>query len=649
MIVGIETSALSNRITGTSRYITCLLEQLKTLGDDIKLFSAFHSVNNFLPKKKGVQKFLYRNLFLKKEMDKEYVDYAFFPDYFMPKNFTIPSAIIIHDLSFVSHPQFYSKGFAFFYKYQLKETLKNSPLILTISEYSRKTISEYLDINIEKIRLLQAYSSSDGEINYNQKKDKYLLFVGHIEPRKNLYFLIKTFLKWKEITGVDLKLIIAGELWIKNEDTMKILYEFRNHTDVEFKGYVEELELSRLYRNASGFVHTSFVEGFCLPVLEAMHNKLPIICSSNTAAEEISAPYSITIDPWNDKSMLEGLDRLYQIISAKEKINYEIKYSSSLMKSQLVEVIDILKSKIKSRVSVSMPSVKNKEEAIEKTLLYSGLFNSGIKKEHLHKSIFDVEINKDDLESLLLKLYIENKIYFKDDTIFLNNNSSFYKKPPAGIVKSKNKKSIKLMNFIPFISSISFSGGTAHYGYENHDDIDLFIITKPNALYIVYALIHVLSLLLRVRKELCANYLIDERGMEIKYPHDFYTAHQIISLKAFKNENILNRFFDNNTWIQKYFPNFFWKEAEMKNSVAKNLFLVPINKSLKILYRFIYRKQLAKNQNKTSLKLEEHFIKLHTNDHRQRITEEFYNSWKNYKARTTSHSYASQLKEKAVV
>ena len=87
----------------------------------------------------------------------------------------------------------------------------------------------------------------------------------------------------------------------------------------------------------------------------------------------------------------------------------------------------------------------------------------------------------------------------------------------------------------------------------------------------------------------------------------------------------------------------------MKNSVAKNLFLVPINKSLKILYRFIYRKQLAKNQNKTSLKLEEHFIKLHTNDHRQRITEEFYNSWKNYKARTTSHSYASQLKEKAVV
>jgi glycosyltransferase involved in cell wall biosynthesis len=647
MTIGVETSALNNRSTGTSRYITCLIEQLQTFDDNIKLFSSLDSGINFQLKRKGLEKFLYRNFYLRKEMTEQKVDYAFFPDYFMPSNFTIPSAIVIHDLSFLSHPHFYSKSFVSFYEYQLKTTLKNNPLILTISENTRLAISKYLNIRKENVHLLQAYSEFGYE-NFERTNGNYLLYVGHIEPRKNLHFLIKTFLKWKEITKADLKLIIAGEFWLKTTETKNILNEFKDYSSIQFTGYVDEDKLKKLYSNASGFVHTSFVEGFCLPVLEAMHYKLPIICSSNTGAEEISRPFSIIINPYSEKSLLNGFDELFEFINTKGRINYEIKYSPFLMRKQLAEVVEILKSKINNKVLISVPKAVNQEAAVVKTLLYSGLFNSGIKKERLHQSIFDIKMDEEEMESVLLKLYLQNKIHFKNGSVFLNYSLSLNNKSKKISNHSKNKKALRLLDFIPFISSASLSGGTVHCGYENHNDIDLFIITKPNALYIVYALIHVLSLLFRVRKELCANYLIDERGMEIKYPHDFYTAHQIISLKAIKNKELLNGFFNQNNWIKEYFPNFSWQKFDL-NKPVKNIFLAPLNNVIKLFYRIIYRKKLLESKNNNSIRLEELCIKLHTNDNRSRITEEFFRAMQNYKAGTIILPENKHFKERIAV
>ena len=647
MIAGIEISALGNKTTGTSRYITCLVKQLKTFDDEIKSFSAFNSKSISLIKKRGVQKFIYRNFYLKKEMTKQKVDYAFFPDYFMPPDFSIPSAIVIHDLSFLSHPYFYSGSFVSFYKYQLKRTLKNKPLIMTISENTRAAIEKYIGIKKENVHLLQAYSEF-GSNNNERTRENYLLYVGHIEPRKNLYFLIKTFLRWKETTKADMKLVIAGEFWIKNDETEKVFSEFGNHPDVEFTGYVDEENLKELYRKASGFVHTSFEEGFCFPVLEAMHYQLPVVCSFNTGAEEISKPNSIIINPYSEKSLLTGFDKLNGIISSGRKVEYKIKYSSSLMREQLAAAIDILKSKAGNKICVPIIAAENKEEAVEKTLLYSELFNSGIKKDFLHKSVFDIEVSKEELERILLKLYFRNKIYFKNDSVFLNYSPSVIYKTKVKPDRVKNKLALRIIDFIPFISSVSLSGGTVHYGYEDHNDIDLFIITKPNTLYIVYALIHVLSLIFRVRKELCANYLIDERGMEIKYPHDFYTAHQIMSLRAIKNKKQLNSFFSQNKWIIKYFLNFSWDESEI-NKHSGNIFLIPLNKALKFLYRIIYRRQLKENLNKTSIILDNISIKLHTNDNRLRITEEFSKAWKDYKSGVLTFPESEHFNERNVV
>src|SRR5690554_441381 len=644
---GIETSALTKHTTGTSRYITCLLEQLKNLEDEVITFSSFDLNINSPLNHKGLEKFIYRNFYLKKEMQEKKIDYAFFPDYFMPSSLNLPAAIVIHDLSFLSHPHFYSKAFIKFYEYQLRKTLENNPLILAVSENTKESIIKHLQIHGDKIYLHQGYSDFNDNFkkdNFIKTQDEYLLYVGHIEPRKNLHFLIKTFLKWKEKSESNLKLILAGEIWLKSAEIKKIFSEFKNHNSVNFVGYVDEQKLKELYRNASGFVHTSFVEGFCFPVLEAMHYNLPVICSARTGAEEISKPLSITINPLDEKSLLEGFNMLEENISSQSKINYEIKYSPNLMRSQLEKIVEILKDKANRKTIINISSAVSKEEAVEKTLLYSAIFNSGMDKEKLYKSLFDIKLNRDEFERTLLKLYLENKIFYKNEIIFLSNYA-YAENVNREVNSANNKKALRLIKLIPFISSVSLSGGTAHYGIESHNDLDLFIITRKNSLYIVYAVIHLLSLLLKIRKELCANYLIDESHLEITHTRDFYTAHQIISLKPIKNEVKLNQFFNANKWINNFFPNF--SRNENSSASSYDLFiLIPLNKILKFFYRFLYRRKIISNQD--SIILNDFTIKLHTNDNRQKITKEFLKTWENYKENISSEVNRNYEKKIAV-
>ena len=227
-----------------------------------------------------------------------------------------------------------------------------------------------------------------------------------------------------------------------------------------------------------------------------------------------------------------------------------------------------------------------------------------------------------------------NKINLKNDNVSLNyHNINIYKKEIKNLDKKRIKKALRIIKNIPFISCICFSGGTANYGIENHDDIDLFIITKPNSIYIVYLMIHILSKIFNIRRQLCVNFLIDETGLEIKDQRDYYTAHQIVSLVPFKNSRMLNSFRRNNYWAAKLFPNFISRlsneNINQKKSGNFYSILKPLNISLKYFYRILYRNYLTK-ESTDAIKLNNKCIKLYTNDHRIKILETFDREWKKY-------------------
>ncbi|GEM_PF-1128445 len=644
MRIGIDVSALTNKITGTGRYINCLTEQLYTTNHEIELFprreeiiSATQKENlNHAPAvRRGIRKHIYTLLSLPREMNSAGIDCAVFPNYFLPPAFDKPTVIVIHDLSFINHPHFYSKKFVRYYNLRLKGTLRKKPLIATISEHSKNQISSFLGVNKEDILLLQGYSTlkeSFDQIRSNGADNTpYFLFVGHVEPRKNLLFLVENFLRWREQQMVDIKLKIAGEMWIKSTETNKLLKKYKDNPFIEFTGFIREDELQKLYTNAAGFVHTSIEEGFGFPVLEAMHYGLPLLCSKGSATEEISKPYSILIDPEDSESLISGLHKLYEKTIRGNDRSYNIKYSPALMRKQLDTMLNMLELKVSKKVPVSIPKSEYLEEAVKKTLLYLKLFNSGIIKDKLPKFLFDRKASAEQVGTAVNNLLAEGIIYTKNDVIYLNsNNDNYYAESVKKINQEKVKRILKLVKLIPFISLISFSGGTAHYGLENHDDIDLFIITKPNTVYIVYFLIHLLSLIIGTRKELCANYLIDEKSMKIHAPRDFYVAHQIISLVPFKNEKMLNYFLVENNWVLNYFPNFSIENTSLKPSSGLYKFFMPVNKILRAFYRLLYRELISSHEGDGSLQLKDCSIKLHTNDNRVKIIKRFEKAWRNY-------------------
>ena len=643
MIIGLDVSALNSKSTGTGRYINCLLEQLKISGNEIKVFPSKGNHSNktkssFDKELQRINRHYYRMFGLTSEMSKSKVDCGIFPNYFISNNFSKPSAIVIHDLSFITHPQFYSKRFVLYYEHLLKQTLKRNPLILTVSEHTRENICRNLNIKKEDIFLVQAYSNIKTRSNYISEKIPaeipYLLYVGHIEPRKNLLFLVENFLKWKNERKLNIQLKLIGEVWVKSKEINYLLKKYAGHPDIIFKGYVNEEELELQYKNASGFVHSSLEEGFGFPVIEAMDYGLPVLCSNNHAAKEISSPYSITFDPYNNKSFIKGLSELYEKAADNIIPRYDIKYSPGLMQSQLNLVLEIIQSKVCKKFCFITDKSKTHEEAIEKTLLYSHLFNGGLEKNDLYNFIFDVKTDERQFEAAVNKLLYADRINILNNKVSLNyHDISIYKKEIKVMENKSIKRALRIIKNIPFVSCICFSGGTANYGIENHNDIDLFLIAKPNSIYLVYLFIHILSKIFNLRRQLCANFLIDETNMKIKDHHDYYTAHQIVSLFPFKNSEMLERFRQNNSWVKEFFPNctsyFLNRAPGVKKGSKYYILLKPVNELFKHFYRFIYRNYLRKDFT-GSIKLDGNCIKLYTNDHRIKILDAFNYEWKKY-------------------
>ena len=636
MNIAIESTTIGSKFTGTNRFLRCLVDELENMGNDILYFHPkdSSSLHKYIPD--SVKRHYYRQVVLKKEIEKADTDCAIFPDYFMPHNIDKPAAIVIHDLSFITHPQFYSKRFVNYYTYQLKKTIEQNPVILTVSHHSKFNIIKHLNVREENIHIVQAYTKMK-QYNIKQYSESnenmpYFLYVGHIEPRKNLTFLVEGFLEWKRKLGINMRLKIVGELWIKSGDLSGLILKYKNNPDVEFTGYISDDHLENVYKGASGFLHTSFEEGFGFPVLEAMNYNLPLICTKGIATSEISSPLSITINPYDKLSYYEGLNKLYSLFINDEKLQYKIKYSPELMRSQLCGVLDELKFRIKRQSGLFIPKAVSNEEALIKTLVYSGMFNTGIKKDKIHGQLFDKEITKEALDRIIKKYLAENIIIETNGYLKLNYESdSFYDIHKGRIGQKKLKRLLGFLNRLPFISLIAFSGGTTHYGIENHDDIDLFIISKPYTLYIVYFIIHIFSFVLRARKVLCANYLIDEANLEIGQNYDLYTAHQIVTLKGFRNEKMLSQFYSRNSWVKTFFPNFSIIQGNYTPPGRAYYLIKPFNWILMSLYKIRYRKLLEAKSVNRSIVITEKCLKLHSHDNRGKIMNKFQQKWKDYK------------------
>lgn len=217
--------------------------------------------------------------------------------------------VCIHDLAFLINPSWFSPTFATFYRFLIPKVARSSQKLLTVSEFSKSTITELLGIpthNIEVIYNAVSESTfSSNEFGEN-KYGRYVLAVGSLDPRKNLRTLIKAFIRLQEPS---LKLVIAGasSKIFKDEAFEKLI---GNNPSVVFTGYLTDKELRTAYKHAKLFIYPSLFEGFGLPPLEAMCCGCATIVSHSSSLPEVCGDASFYIDPLDEQGIAEGIRRL---------------------------------------------------------------------------------------------------------------------------------------------------------------------------------------------------------------------------------------------------------------------------------------------------------------------------------------------------
>ena len=232
--------------------------------------------------------------------------------------------ITIHDLSFLRYPKVFSLRKNFWHKMvNAKKLVNEFDEVVAVSHHTKKDLVEICKVKPEKIKVihlgigedLKVKEKDDERLNQIKTKyslpDKFILFLGTVEPRKNIEGVMRAFeLYRKENSGTEIKLVIAGARGWKSESIYKLWERSEYKNDIYFIGYVDRKDKVYLYNLASIFVYPSFYEGFGFPPLEAMACGLPTITSYNSSLAEVVADAAILVDPFNIQEISTAMSQL---------------------------------------------------------------------------------------------------------------------------------------------------------------------------------------------------------------------------------------------------------------------------------------------------------------------------------------------------
>ena len=259
---------------------------------------------------------------------------------FSPKRRSFKSVVFIHDVLFNRYPEYFTWKEKLYFKV-LKWTAPNADRIITTTQYVQNELVRFhyaknnqsMDIAPSGVtRIFKPASFHNSELlNKIRRKynlpDTYLLFVGHLNARKNIENLIEAF---RFIKDKDIRLVIAGEKNWKNTPVDHLLNDCELRSKVYFTGPVSDEELCIIYAMSKIFCFPSFAEGMGLPPLEAMASGVPVVVSNTTSMPEVCGKAALYADPSDPKAIAEKLNELLENKSLyNQKIREGLEWSEN--------------------------------------------------------------------------------------------------------------------------------------------------------------------------------------------------------------------------------------------------------------------------------------------------------------------------------
>lgn len=340
---------MEKELTGVGEYAFNLLKHLFEIDDINEYFLFYNSrqdVSKYIPKfpKKNIhccafhwpnkllnlslKIFKYPKLdrWLQKKYQTPEIDLFFFPNICSLQT-NCPYILTAHDLSYEFFPEFLSlKRRLWHYFVNPKKLFNAAERVIAVSKNTKQDLINRFQLAPAKIQTIYSglstnykiLSANDARLKEIKQKynlpEKFILFLGTIEPRKNIKNLISAF-KIFNVGQPDYSLVIAGKLGWKFK---KILISIKTAKNIQFVNFIKDSEKRYFYNLASMFIYPSYYEGFGFPPLEAMACGCPTITAANSSLAEICADASVLIDPCNANDLVQAM----KFLTKKENADY---------------------------------------------------------------------------------------------------------------------------------------------------------------------------------------------------------------------------------------------------------------------------------------------------------------------------------------
>jgi len=242
------------------------------------------------------------------------------PHYTMPLAKPCRSVVTIHDLTFFLYPQMHLLYKRLFFRTMMRLATYHADALIAISHSTRADMLKILHASPDKIRVIHYGLAShfqpvsdtrvlDAFCQQYHLPRPFILYVGNLEPRKNLPILVRAFARLVH-NGVPHSLVLAGTRGWNDNAIFTAIEELGLNARILFPGYIPQSELPILYSAADLFVYPSLYEGFGLPVLEAMACGVPVITSAVSSMPEVTGDAGILLAPGDVDALASAMQRV---------------------------------------------------------------------------------------------------------------------------------------------------------------------------------------------------------------------------------------------------------------------------------------------------------------------------------------------------
>ncbi len=330
--IGINGRSLFRQSTGVQQYsreITRHLLEIKPDDVSISVFAGREGrgkeqdlplETSAFPANSPLRGIVWEQALLKRMAVKAGIDVLFNPANVAPLSPPVPSAVTIHDLTFLLFPQYFSRPFAFYYRALIPRVAAQARILITDSDNTKQDLVNELNLPAEKIRVVPLGVSRHFRRRVTKKEMEvirrrhnlpphFFLSISSLEPRKNLRRLVEAYRLLPPAVTEEYALVLAGtgnRIFAEPGLTEAIA---RLETDsVTVTGYIPTEDLPAVYRMSTALAFPSLYEGFGLPVLEAMAASTPVITSNRSSLPEVAGHAAVLIDPESTEEIAAAME-----------------------------------------------------------------------------------------------------------------------------------------------------------------------------------------------------------------------------------------------------------------------------------------------------------------------------------------------------